>query len=95
MDMTMTIAFVLIGLAAIAAGLLASGCRPAIRLAAGLALVVGAGVGVVAIALGTQMVEDSPESYERVFLTASAPGSLATVASLAVLWRGVARERRP
>ena len=39
------------------------------------------------LTIGTQMVEESPESYERVFLIASALGLAATLASLGLLWR--------
>jgi hypothetical protein len=92
MDTKMTLSFTLIGLAAVAAG--GFGMRlPAVdRISAGLALVVGAGVGVVAIAIGTQLVNDSPESYESVFLTASALGFVATIGSLVLLWRWAGRD---
>jgi hypothetical protein len=95
MDITMTIAFTLIGLAAIATGWLGIRLPAGERLATGLALVVGAGVGVVALAIGSQFVgETSDVAYERVFLVASALGFVATLASLVLLWRGVAGERR-
>jgi hypothetical protein len=63
------------------------------RIAAGLALVVGAGIGLVAIAIGSQVVGDSLESNANVLLVASALGLLGTLASLTVLWRRTARER--
>jgi len=92
-----TLALVLIGLGAIAAGGLGLRLPAGERIAAGLTLVVGAGVGVVGLAVGTQMVSDSSEAYESVFLTASAFGFAATVGSLVLLWRWTSRdaERRP
>jgi hypothetical protein len=92
-SLAMTIALVLIGLAAVVAGSIGIRLPAGERLAAGLPLVVGAGVGLVAIAVGVQVVEESPEGYERVFLVASALGFLATLAGLGVLWRTVARAR--
>jgi hypothetical protein len=92
MDTKMTLSLTLIGLAAVAAGGLGMRLPSGERIAAGLALVVGAGVGVVAIAIGTQLVNDSPESYESVFLTASALGFVATLGSLALLWRWAGRD---
>jgi hypothetical protein len=87
MDLKMTLALVLIGLAAIAAGGLGMRLPAGDRIASGLALVVGAGVGVVTLAIGSQIVGDSPDDYETVFLTGSALGFAATIASLALLWR--------
>jgi len=58
-----------------------------------LTLVVGAGIGVVALAIGTRISDGSLESAETVFLVASALGFLATLGSLAVLWRRTERER--
>jgi hypothetical protein len=85
----MTVALSLVGLGAVAAGALGLRLPAGDRLAAGLALVVGAGVGLVAIAVGSQLVEDGAEAeaYETVFLVASALGFLATVSSLGLLWR--------
>jgi hypothetical protein len=93
MDTTMTLSFCLIGLAAVAAGALGLRLPAGDRIAAGLALVVGAGVGVIAIAIGSQIVSDteSSEAYETVFLVASALGFAATVVSLAFLWRWTER----
>jgi hypothetical protein len=92
-SMKVTLAFSLIGLGAIAAGAVGLRLPAGDRIAAGLALVVGAGVGVVTVAIGTQLVDDSPDSYESVFLTASALGFVATLASLVQLWRWSERER--
>jgi hypothetical protein len=86
-ETTMTLALVLVGLGAIATGALGIWLPAGERIAAGLALVVGAGIGVVALAIGTRIVDDSPESYANVFLVASALGLLGTLASLTVLWR--------
>lgn len=87
MSMRLTLAFTLIGLGAVAAGALGLRLPSEDRLAAALALVVGAGVGVIALAVGTQVVEEAPEGYEALFLAASALGFVATLASLALLWR--------
>jgi hypothetical protein len=87
-DAKMTVAFVLIGLAGVAAGLFGLRLPPGDRIAAGLALVVGAGVGVVALAIGTNLASsDDPSAAETVFLVASALGFLATMGSLSLLWR--------
>jgi hypothetical protein len=87
-DTKMTVAFVLIGLAGVAAGLFGLRLPPGDRIAAGLALVVGAGVGVVALAIGTNVASsDSPDTAETVFLVASALGFLATMGALYLLWR--------
>ena len=88
----MTLAFALIGLGAIATGGLGMRLPSGERIAAGLALVVGAGVGVVTLAVGTQIVSDTPGAYEGLFLTASALGFVATLASLVLLWRWTSRD---
>ena len=94
METRITVAIVLIGLGAVAAGLLGIRLPAGDRIAAVLALVVGAGVGVMTLAIGTQVVEDSAEGYERVFLTASALGFVATLASLAMLCHRAEQARR-
>ena len=87
-DTKMTVAFVLIGLAGVAAGLFGLRLPPGDRIAAGLALVVGAGVGVVALAIGSNVASsDGPDTAETVFLVASVLGFLATIVSLYLLWR--------
>ena len=87
-DTKMTVAFVLICLAGVAAGLFGLRLPPGDRIAAGLALVVGAGVGVVALAIGTNIASsDEPSTAETMFLVASALGFLATMGSLYLLWR--------
>ena len=87
-DTKMTVAFVLIGLAGVAAGLFGLRLPPGDRIAAGLALVVGAGVGVVALAVGANIASsEEPSTAETVFLVASALGFLATMGTLFLLWR--------
>jgi hypothetical protein len=89
MDLTVSAALALIGLGAIVAGAVGISLPPGERLAAGLALVIGAGAGLVALAVGFGGLDGSaPEGdYERVFLVASAVGFAAVVASAAVLRR--------
>jgi hypothetical protein len=94
-ETTMTLALSLVGIGAVATGALGIWLPAGERIAAGLALVVGAGIGVVAIAIGSRLMSDSPspEGYADVLLVASALGLLGTLASLTVLWRRTARER--
>jgi hypothetical protein len=94
-ETTMTLALALVGIGAVATGALGIWLPAGERIAAGLALVVGAGIGVVAIAIGSRLMSDSPspEGYADVLLVASALGLLGTLASLAALWRRTARER--
>jgi hypothetical protein len=93
-DLTMTLAFTLIGLAAVAAGVAGLRLPPGERIAAGLPLIVGAGVGVIALAIGANLIDtDDTLAYERVFLVASALGFAATLVSLWLLWRWTGRER--
>ena len=92
-ETTMTLALALVGIGAVATGVLGIWLPAGERIAAGLALVVGAGIGLVAIAIGSQVVGDSLESHANMFLVASALGLLGTLASLTVLWRRTARER--
>ncbi len=91
----MTLAFSLIGLGAVAAGVMGLRLPPGERIAAGLPLIVGAGVGVIALAIGSRMVDDTTQSYETVFLVASALGFAATIVSLALLWRWTGHDRHP
>lgn len=85
MDTQMTIGFVLIGLAGVAAGIVGILLPPGERIAAALPLVVGGGVGIVTLAVGTSGTE-SPDTFEDVFLTASILGFLATAVTLELLW---------
>lgn len=89
-----TLSFVLIGAAAVAAGLVGMRLPPGDRISAGLALVVGAGVGVISLAIGTDISDNSEQGLDTVFLAASALGFVATLASLALLWRWTERRRR-
>jgi hypothetical protein len=85
MDIQITIALVLIGLAAAAAGVVGILLPPGERIAAALPLVVGAGVGLVTLAIGSNGAETS-EQFETVFLSGAVLGFVATCAALAFLW---------
>jgi hypothetical protein len=96
-QMKTTLALSLVGIGAVATGVLGIVLPAGERIAAGLALVVGAGIGVTVLAIGTQIVgdtpDDSPEGYASVFLVAAALGLAATLVSLALLWRRTADQR--
>ena len=81
----MTIALALIGLAGVAAGFVGILLPPGERIAAALPLVVGAGVGLVTLAIGSNGVE-TDEGFEVVFLWGAVLGFVATCAALAALW---------
>jgi hypothetical protein len=85
MDIQITIALVLIGLAGVAAGFVGILLPPGERIAAALPLVVGAGVGLVTLAIGSNGA-DSDERFEVVFLWGAVLGFVATCAALAALW---------
>jgi hypothetical protein len=87
MSWRLTLAIILIGAAAISTGFVGVLLPSGERLAAALALVVGAGVGVVALAIGDHLVTDTPAGYESLFLTSAALGFAASAMSLGVLWR--------
>ena len=89
----MTLALALVGTGAVATGALGIVLPAGERIAAALALVVGAGIGVVAIAIGTRVANDTPDGYANVFLVAAALGLFGTLMSLALLWRRTAGER--
>ena len=95
--MKTTLALSLVGIGAVATGMLGIVLPAGERIAAGLALVVGAGIGVVVLAIGTQIVsdtpDDSPEGYASVFLVAAVLGLAGTLVSLALLWRRTAGQR--
>ena len=95
--MKTTLALSLVGIGAVATGVLGIVLPAGERIAAGLALVVGAGIGVTVLAIGTQIVsdtpDDSPEGYAGVFLVAAALGLAGTLVSLALLWRRTADQR--
>ncbi|MGZ5291456.1 MAG: hypothetical protein ACXWEH_03910 [Actinomycetota bacterium] len=86
MDTQITISFVLIGLAAIAAGSVGILLPPGERLAAALPRVVGTGIGLVTLAVGANGAR-SNDDLETVFLLGSALGFASTALTLAVLWR--------
>lgn len=84
--------FVLIGAGGVVAGIVGLALPAGERIAAVLTLVVGAGVGVSALAIGSTSAGDSVGQQEDAFLVASALGFVAVVVSALVLWRrGVRR----
>jgi hypothetical protein len=90
MDTTVMWGFILIGAGALVAGIVGITLPPGERLGAFLTLVVGAGVGVAALAVGTRNVS-SQSNGETAFLVASALGFIAVVASAGLLWVRVGR----
>jgi hypothetical protein len=90
MDTTMMWGFILIGGGALVAGILGIALPPGERLGAFLTLVIGAGVGVAALAVGTRNVS-SQSNGETAFLVASALGFIAVVASAGLLWMRAGR----
>ena len=79
---------ILIGAGALVAGVVGIAIPPGERLGAFLTLVIGAGVGVAALAIGTRNVSSQSDG-ESAFLVASALGLIAVIMSAAVLWRRV------
>ena len=94
MDTTVMWAFILIGAGALMAGILGIALPPGERLGAFLTLVIGAGVGVAALAVGTRNVS-SQSNGETAFLVASTLGFIAVVASAAILWMRAGRSTLP
>ena len=92
-QMKSTLALSLVVFGGVATGMLGIVLPPGERIAAGLALVVGAGIGVVVLAIGTQLVNDTPDEYASVFLVAAALGLAGTLVSLGLLWRRTADQR--
>ena len=82
--------FILIGAGALVGGILGIALPPGERLGAFLTLVIGAGVGVAALAVGTRNVS-SQSNGETAFLVASALGFIAVAASAAILWTRAGR----
>jgi hypothetical protein len=85
MDIQVTLALVLIGLAGIAAGCVGILLPPGERIAAALPLVVGAGVGLVTLAIGSNGA-DADSRFETIFVWGAILGFVATCAALAALW---------
>jgi hypothetical protein len=81
---TMSIAIVLVGLGALEAGVVGALLPPEHRLGAALALVAGAGVGVIVLAVGAS---DGSGPAEEVFLIGSIAGLLTVSAVLGLVWR--------
>jgi hypothetical protein len=90
MDATVTWGFILIGAGALVAGIVGIALPPDERLGAFLTLVIGAGVGVAALAVGTRNVSSQSDGGSA-FLVASALGLITVVASAAILWRRAGR----
>jgi hypothetical protein len=84
-DATAMWGFILIGAGALVAGIVGIALPAGDRLGAFLTLVIGAGVGVAALAVGTRNVS-SQSAGERAFFIASALGLIAVVISAAMLW---------
>ena len=80
----------MIGAGALVAGILGIALPPRERLGAFLTLVIGAGVGVAALAVGTRNVSSQSDG-EDAFLIASALGFAAVVVSAAILWMRAGR----
>jgi hypothetical protein len=89
MDATMSVALGLIGAGAVVAGVIGLVLPARERLAAAvLALVTGAGAGVIALAIGWNGLDDGDATaWERAFLVASTIGFAAVVACAGVAWR--------
>lgn len=88
MPFVMMLSFVLIGVAACAAALVALLLPMGRAIQVGLTLVLGAGVGVVVLALGAfAMSESSPEGEQNVFLVASICGFAAVLTGLWLVWQ--------
>jgi hypothetical protein len=95
MSNTLTIALTLIGLAPVIVAVVGISLPPGERLASLLALVAGAGVGVVTLVIGTRIVTETGPPQERVFLVGSILGFLATIGTLALLHRATRRPPTP
>jgi hypothetical protein len=94
MSTTVMWGFILIGVGAVAAGLLGLALPARERLAAAFPLVLGAGVGVVALAIGTYN-STSTTDAETSFLIASALGCAAVLLSSAFVWRRLGNKEPP
>jgi hypothetical protein len=94
MDATVMWGFILIGAGALVAGTLGIALPARERLAAFLPFVIGAGVGVAALAIGFHNTA-TPTEGERAFLIASSLGFIAVVVSAAIVWRRASRRTSP
>ena len=90
MDATVRWGFFLIGAGSQVAGIVGITLPPGERLGAFLTLVVGGGVGVAALAVGTRNAS-SQSAGETAFLVASALGFVAVVVSAGILWMRASR----
>jgi len=86
--------FILIGIGGVAAGLLGLLLPARERLAAAFPLVLGAGVGVVALAIGTYN-STSQSDAETAFVVSSALGCAAVLLSSALVWRRLGGKEPP
>lgn len=87
---SMSIGMALVGIGAVAAGVVGVLLPPPHRFAALLALVAGAGIGVVVLALGVQ---ENAGNEEDVFLVGAALGLVTVLTTLAAVWRRAAADR--
>jgi hypothetical protein len=94
MDTTVMWGFIFIGAGAIIAGVLGLALPASERLAAVLALVIGAGVGVAALAIGTHSTTN-PDDAADAFLIASALGLASVIVSSLILWERLVRRKPP
>jgi hypothetical protein len=94
MDTTVMWGFILIGAGGLVAGVLGLALPAKERLAAAFSLVIGAGVGVAALAVGAHNVGSSSNA-ETAFLIASALGFIAVMVSAAVLWLRATKRPAP
>jgi hypothetical protein len=92
MTTAMTFAFVLVGLAPVIVAWVAIVMPRGERLASLLALVAGAGAGVVTLAIEARFVSGPTPNGDELGLVASAIGFIVTIATLAMLVRVMRRE---
>ena len=85
---------VLIGMSALAAGVIGALVPSGYRLEVLLSLVAGTGAGVVVLGLGVALhIVVPPSSFDGLFFTGSCVGAAVVAAVLAVIWRRTAVER--
>jgi Co/Zn/Cd efflux system component len=95
MSTAMTLGLVLIGLAPVIVAWAAVAIPRGERLATLLALVAGAGAGVVTLAIEFRFVSDPTPNQDELFLLASAIGFIVTMVTLVMLVRVMRREANP